>query len=287
MIAVKLMGGLGNQMFQYAAGRALALRLHAALKLDHSFLEADSQATYTRRHYELGAFNCKAEKAGADDLEKVRKATRPGPFARLFARPTITVLKENGFQYNRQIERIDGDVFLDGFWQSEKYFSGIRPALLTDFSLGKKLSDKAAALKSRVLADTHSVFVHFRRGDYVTLPSAASVHGAAALDYYQSAVELLRSKVANPSFYVFSDDMDWVKQHFKAEGAVYVEGLEACEDLELMKSCRHGIIANSSFSWWAAWLNENGEKVVVAPKQWFKDPSINTVDLIPAAWHKI
>lgn len=287
MIVMKLMGGLGNQMFQYAAGRALALRLGAPLRLDHSFLEADSNGAYTKRHYELGVFNCKAEKANADVLQKVRKASRRPLFFHLFSRPGMTVLKEHGFAYNRQIESAQGDVYLDGFWQSEKYFSGIRGQLLSDFSLLKKLSAKATALKDQVLADPNSVFVHFRRGDYVSLPSAASVHGAAGMDYYLSAVELLRSQIPRPSFYVFSDDIAWVEQHFKPGGAVYVEGLETCEDLELMKNCRHGIIANSSFSWWGTWLNENPEKIVVAPKQWFKESSINTVDLIPASWHRI
>ena len=281
------MGGLGNQLFQYAAGRALALRLNTALKLDHTFLETDSKGAYTQRHFELDIFNCAAEKASAADLAKVRKAENLTFLTKLFARNSFTIFKEKGFSYNTEFEQLEGDVYLSGFWQSEKYFARIRQTLLNDLTLRLPLSAAASCLKQEIAANATSVSVHFRRGDYVSLQPASDFHGAAEMAYYQKSLDFTRAKLAQPAFYIFSDDIEWVKANFKVEGALYVSGLKAYEDLELMKSCRHNIIANSSFSWWGAWLNQHGDKTVVAPKKWFKDASINTIDLIPAGWHSV
>lgn len=287
MVLVNLMGGLGNQAFQYATGRSLSIKLNTELKLDHSFLEADTKGQYTQRHYELSVFNGPQLRATEDDLMLVAKARKQGLFSKLFSGSKITLFNENGFPYNTPIEAVSGDVYLNGFWQSEKYFKGIRQTLLYNLSLKVALSSEAAKLKDEIKKQEVAVSLHFRRGDYVNLSSASAFHGVAGLDYYQKAVELISSKMENPVFYIFSDEIDWVKQNFQLPGAKYISGLKSYEDLELMKTCRHNIIANSSFSWWGAWLNDNTRKIVVAPRNWFKDTSVNTTDLIPASWQKI
>jgi hypothetical protein len=284
MVVANLMGGLGNQMFQYAAGRALSLRLNTVLKLDHTYLERDSGGDYTQRHYELGVFNVQAEKASAEDLQRIDRARSGNFLTKLFSRNGFTIVNEKGFPYNVQIEDVVGDVYLHGFWQSEKYFRGIRQTILSDFTLRATLSPEALRLKEKISAATAAVSVHFRRGDYVKLASASAFHGTAELDFYRQAVALIKEKIASPEFFIFSDEIDWVRENFKLEGAVYVSGLKGYEDLELMKRCRHNITANSSFSWWGAWLNPEPAKVVIAPKKWFRDASINTADLIPASW---
>ena len=136
-----------------------------------------------------------------------------------------------------------------------------------------------------------SVSVHVRRGDYVNDPKTNAYHGTCSLDYYKKAVEIIRNKVKDPVFFIFSDDAEWVKKNFNIdEQQVLVsepEKLSLTEELKLMASCRHSVVANSSFSWWGAWLNNNNEKMVIAPQKWFADPLIDTSDLIPSAWIRI
>lgn len=278
---------MGNQLFQYATGRALSLRLNTVLKLDHSFLEADSKGAYTKRIFELDVFNCQQEKASAEDLRKVNQARRSNFFSRLFTRDGFSIVNEDGFAYNHRVAQVQGNVYLNGFWQSEKYFAGIRQTLLQELSLREPLTAAATQLKERILADRNSVSIHFRRGDYVKLQSAADFHGTAGMEYYDRALAIIRASVQDASCYIFSDEIDWVREHFRVPGAVYIAGLKGYEDLELMKHCRHHITANSSFSWWGAWLNPARDKVVVAPQKWFKDQNINTSDLIPKTWQKV
>lgn len=281
------MGGLGNQMFQYAAGHALSLKLNTEFKLDHSFLEADSKGTYTQRHYELNVFNGLQRRAENEELLNIAKARKKNILSAIFKKSNFTIYNEQGFPYNKEIENLSGDIYLNGFWQCEKYFAGMRQTILDDFSLKTPLSKEAVAIKEEINAKPASVSIHFRRGDYVKLESASVFHGTAELDYYRQAIEIIQSKINSPIYYIFSDEIDWVKQNFKIENATYVNGLKSHEDLELMKNCKHNITANSSFSWWGAWLNTNSEKTVIAPQQWFKDISVNTIDLIPSSWHKI
>ena len=290
MVITKLMGGLGNQMFQYATGRNLSVKLQSELKIDHSFLETDTKGEYTKRHYELDAFNCIQTRASEKEIKTIYQLQKTDILSKLnnaFSNKTINIFNEKGVRYTAEVEKLSGDIYLNGYWQSEKYFTSIRKFLLKEFSLKHNLNVQAAVLKNRILHDHQSVSIHFRRGDYVNSAAANSYHGTADLAYYHTAISIVKSKINNPSFYIFSDDINWVKENFKIDNAIYVEGLESQEDLELIKNCSHNITANSSFSWWGAWLNTNPAKIVIAPKQWFKDSTIDTSDLIPAAWLKI
>lgn len=257
-VIVRLKGGLGNQMFQYAYGRKLSLENKAVLKLDKSLLEwpiCQRLAGITARRYELGEFNINERFAGFWE----------------------TVLKPKG------------SLYLDGYWQNEEYFKGIRDILLEDFRLKKKT--KNFLKLEKLVCKANSVSIHFRREDYIKKAVTRKYHGTLGLDYYRKAIEIIGEKVKNPSFFVFSDDILWVKKNFKKvkEQTVYVSGLCKLtnpEELILMSLCKHNIIANSSFSWWGAWLNKNRRKIVLAPKKWFRAIGTNP-GVVPQEWIKL
>jgi hypothetical protein len=181
-------------------------------------------------------------------------------------------------------------MYLNGYWQSEKYFKSAEDKLRSELCLFDKPDEANQKILDEIV-QCPAVSLHIRRGDYITNPSAALVHGVCSLDYYHSAIRHITAHVENPYFFVFSDDPQWVKDNLKIGYPVqFVEANgpdRGAEDMRLMKSCRHHIIANSSFSWWAAWLNDRLDKIVVAPRIWFLDTKIDTKDLIPEQWHRI
>lgn len=296
MIIVKLWGGLGNQMFQYAAARRLAHVNSDQLKLDIGWFGREARGD-TRRQYELGVLSLAADIASAEESRRLRGVDRrrwPKIVKRLvsavgYAAPKSYVM-ESTITFDPEILRLKGDVYLDGYWQSEKYFRDTAGIIRNDLRL-KATPQGANAELLREISDGNSVSLHFRRGDYVTNPHAAAHHGIASLDYYAKAIETVRAQVSSPRLYIFSDDQEWVKRNLHTDVPVtYVEGNgpdNAAEDLRLMSACRHHIIANSSFSWWGAWLGSNPDKVVVAPSAWFSAEGADTSDLIPEGWLRI
>ncbi len=290
MIIVKLMGGLGNQMFQYAAGRSLSNRLGLPILMDHSFLETDPKGTYTPRRYELEIFEVKCKTAGSELLKTIPSSPafqNANFIQKLFKKSNFATFPENGFNYHPEFENLNSPTYLSGFWQSEKYFSAIRTSLLQDFNLKVALSSAASINFEKIRGAEHSVAVHVRRGDYVSSLSANQYHGLPAKDYYLKAINILSSQFPSIHFFFFSDDMNWTEANFNYENFHFIKGLKNYEDLELMKHCHHIITANSSFSWWAAWLNTNEHKIVICPKNWFSNHEINTADLIPNEWQRL
>ncbi len=294
MIVVKLIGGLGNQLFQYAAGRALANYHKTDLALDTSHLKVISNGAYTQRKFELDKFNINASIAGEEALKNFNfdqnkfigrlKKISPGLFNRM-------LFNEHHFNFHSEFLKLPKDTYLNGYWQSERYFNAVRGKLLTEITLKEPFSSHTLFIDKK-LTETNSVSLHVRRGDFVSLESANQFHGCLEVDYYKTALAQIKSKVADPIFFVFSDDLDWCKQNLDfIEKKEFVEGKanggSAREELVLMSRCKHNIIANSSFSWWAAWLNQNKSKTVIAPNNWFADKKINTNDLIPTNWIKI
>lgn len=174
---------------------------------------------------------------------------------------------------------------LDGYWQSEKYFASCVNQVRQAFKFPSL--DKGNQLIAQQIEQVNSVSVHVRRGDYVNNP----LHGdICTLDYYKRAIGIINSKIANPQFYVFSDDVAWCKDNLSLPNAVYVDGNQgknSYKDMQLISLCKCNIIANSSFSWWGAWLNINSNKVVIAPRKWFNDTRFNVSDLLPNEWIKI
>ena len=276
MIIVKLKGGLGNQMFQYALGKKISTMRKTIFKLDKNFLE---QPVWQKvigvvvRGYELGEFNIKTQFAGF--REKILAVPiREIPFH----------VKDNF----KRIERTKGNLYLDGYWQSEEYFKDIKNVICRDFRLKNKSMNFVKVAK--LISEPNSVSIHFRRGDYAEKGKTRRYHGLLGLDYYQKAISLVDEKVKDPHFFIFSDDSNWVKKNFKiGKPATYISGfyeLTNAEELVLMSNCEHNIIANSSFSWWGAWLNNNPSKIVIAPTRWFR-VKISSEEMLPLGWFKL
>ncbi|HAH32832.1 MAG TPA: alpha-1,2-fucosyltransferase [Elusimicrobia bacterium] len=290
MIIVKLVGGLGNQMFQYALGRRLSVKNNLPLKFDISYLgKANRPFTYRLEH-----LNTAGTVATAGEIARLKcgsglKAVIAGLLG--YPRYSDRYVKENGLRFQESVLNLKGGAYLDGYWGNEKYFTDIRDILLAEFTVKAALDGENKRI-AELIAATNSVSLHVRRGDYVSDPGAARVLGTCPLDYYSKAVELICAKAPDPHFFVFSDDQAWVKDNIKIalHQVTYVDhndGEHEFEDLRLMTLCRHNIIANSSFSWWGAWLNKKNHKTVLAPAKWFVDPTINASDFIPPSWTKI
>jgi|SRR5208337_704280 len=236
MIVANLKGGLGNQMFIYAAGRAMALRYNTGLIL----LKSDLGNANTKRHFQLDAFNIQA------------KSTPEGNVG-------------------------DDLIYLNGYFQSEKYFADYAKQIRKDFTL-KNLRELP------IDPTAMSVGIHVRRGDYVTDPATNRYHGLCDLDYYRRSMKFIEDRVGHCRFYLFSDDPQWARENLPGE-LISGNGLTDQEELIAMSRTRHQVIANSSFSWWAAWLNPRLDKIVVAPEKWFAAPEVpDTRDLLPHEW---
>jgi hypothetical protein len=298
MIIVRLSGGLGNQMFQYAAGRQLAHLLGSGLKLDTSLFDTPAPGD-TPRRFELGGYAISAGMATGEERRICRELGRikVTPLFRLLqrcgrypSRGGIRYYRELGFRFDCRLETLPDNLCLEGFWQSEKYFSSIGDIIRQELTPLKELSGHNARLAERIAA-TNSVSLHIRRGDYVSNPAAMSYHGTCTLEYYAGALELIARRVERPHLFVFSDDPAWAAENLKcAMPTTFVDHNDADngqDDLELMRRCRHNIIANSSFSWWGAWLNEHPGKTVIAPLRWFREPGVDTRDLIPEGWLRL
>ena len=287
------MGGLGNQLFQYAAGRALALKHKTELKLDLSFLNSDPKNVYTKRELELHVFDISSTISTSNELEAFYKRTFFQKIATKFfsSLPSKYFIgNQQGFEYDMAFESYPNNSYLNGYWQSEKYFGSFREVLLKDLVIKKEMSEQCKLIYDLIL-NSNSVSLHIRRGDYVSDKSAIAYHGTISLDFYDKALAYLNGLYKNLKVFIFSDDMDWVKANLKLTNEfVYVDfntEENSVFDMYLMSQCKHNIIANSSFSWWGAWLNQNPQKVVIAPDKWFADKNLNTKDLIPNSWQKM
>jgi hypothetical protein len=283
------MGGLGNQMFQVAAAYALAKYHNTDFKLDLSFLLKNNKTTeiFTARNYELNVFDYNfyiaTEEEKALFVKKKKNIFEKIKFKYL----NCKLIEENqeGIEFFHNSTK---NTYINGYWQNEDYFKEHKKDILKLFSF-KELPMNLHGIRNEIL-NANSVSIHIRRGDYVTNSAASSFHGLCSMEYYISAIKIMNSKVINPVFFIFSDDEDWVKENFIINQPYhFVSKNKSIDDLHLMKLCKHNIIANSSFSWWGAWLNENIDKVVVAPSQWFVDQKKNneTKDLIPDAWIRL
>jgi hypothetical protein len=276
MIITRLAGGLGNQMFQYAFARALSIKYNTNLKIDLSFLKNRNMGpNFTYRNYELDIFNV------VEDFNPTfENCIR-------FDEPHLNYSKEIVDNINRQIDK---DIMIDGYWQSVKYFEESKSVIKSDFTF-KSLVDDSSVDKIKLMLDdirsTNSVMLNIRRTDFLN----NDFHGVMGLDYINKSTELLESKIDNPKYFIFSDDIEWCEENIKLNNMVIVDhsykGDRFSYYLQLMKECKNFIIPNSSFAWWSAWLSDSPNKIVIAPKKWFTNESINTSDLIPSDWIRI
>jgi Glycosyl transferase family 11 len=294
MIITHVLGGLGNQMFQYAAGYALAKKNNTSLKLDLS----DFQNYQLHQGYELdNVFGINMLTATSEDVKEtigwflhfknVRRIVRRIIFFHALFKNLIF---EPHFHLWSKFKTINHKAYLQGYWQSEKYFSDYSTHIREKFQFKPILNADTLDLIEEIKKH-NSISIHIRRGDYVTDKKNHSVMAICSIKYYEAAIEyFLNSSINNVVFYVFSDDIDWAKNNLRIERQHYFvehnKGNSNYIDMQLMSNCKHHIISNSTFSWWGAWLNASDQKIVIAPKLWFVN-GFNDNDLIPAEWIRL
>ncbi len=300
MIIARIRGGLGNQLFQYAAARALAWEKNEQLKLDLYTYGTKSQS----RSFGLDRFLIDGETASREEIHQFTGSN----FLTRFINKQENylrcprVLAQPHYHFYEDFFSVPTPIYLSGYWQSEKYFKEFEQQLRSQLVLKNNLSESSLKWKQKMQAG-RSVAVHVRRGDYSSKSNYNSFFGTLSFDYYERAVKEMKAKIDDPTFFVFSDDIDWCKQNLKflpeAEFVAHDTAVHASEDLILISLCEHQIIANSTFSWWGAWLNANKDKIVIAPSKWFqitynKNPLptyaarfYNTKDLFPETWIRL
>ncbi len=276
MLAVRLKGGTGNQLFQYAFGKALEASGNNVY-FDRQYFAVDDT-----RHYVLDKYNTTVR--FVDTIEPV--------------------IGEPSLRYDCSNVRKYGNCTLDGYWQCEKYFLPVADQVRKDFTLREPVSEKTQKFRNLILGTPNSVFYHVRRTDNLSI-RALSWHGNLPESYYDRARQYIEERIPNRHYFIFSDDIEWCKQNVSLPDSTFVDantpGL-ACdseyvitakdgtqhEDLYLMSLCQHGIVANSTFSWWAAWLQSNPNKVVTAPDEWFLGTNQHlSLDIIPDSWKRL
>ena len=306
MIVVRISGGIGNQLFQYAMSRALSLRNGNDLKLDISFYDMEIEKD---RPFKLSNFNISnLEVATNEDFKKIGVPSPEGAdlssmLTRKFYREAGSFLAlekrrmilEKTFSFLPEILDIKHDCYLVGVWQSEKYFMDYAEEIRKEFELKAPLSAEAETIKKEITS-TNAISLHVRRGDQVHNPHLFAKHGVLGDGYYKQAVDYILGNsrsdqhLGSPRIFIFSDEIEWCKENLKFDiPATYVQGkgIADHEEMALMSLCEHNIIAKSSFSWWGAWLNKNPGKIVVAPAERFGSRDKSAPDLIPDFWVKI
>ena len=293
MVIVRLMGGLGNQMFQYAAARRIALAHQVPLKLDISWF-----AQWPDRAYALHGLDIQETFATPDELLEVA-----GPPAKGIRQLAFRLRRQLGIAYgwtwiherglspfDRRVLDPPTRVYLDGYWQSEKYFGDVADTIRHEFTIDSQPNVRSRGIADQI-ATTESVSVHIRRGDYVADPRASRARNVCTPDYYHRSVALIAERVGSPHLFLFSDDPQWIAANLRFEHPVTLVSENARhkehEDLRLMSACRHHIIANSSFSWWGAWLDPRPDKLVLAPRRWMNDPRVDDRDVLPPGWIRV
>jgi hypothetical protein len=290
MIIVQLKGGLGNQLFQYAAGLSLAAHHNVPLKVDISELRAPDEEIGTLRQFELQHL---IDSPVIASEQEIADFTDQNLFDKYYQKllPSYKrkIYNEKQFKYDPNFFKSGSNIYVKGYRQSEQYFRSIEKEVREKFRFKPALLNKVADFGDQ-LKDTQSVSIHIRRGDY-TDAALQSYHGLINKAYYQKAIEKMSTKLTNPAFFVFSDNIHWVKENLiLPSSAKFVSGNIShthYEDFYLMSCCQHNIIANSSFSWWAAWLNPNPNKIVIAPQKWFEGADLDMSDLIPSQWLRL
>ena len=245
-------------MFQYAYGRRLMLQEKKYVVFDISFFTGNKSTTDTDRPFLLNKFNI--------DNSLLLKNRR-----------------------NTFLKRIWMKIKVNNFYQSEKYFKDINGIIRKEFTLKNPLTLRAQEVSKEISNTKKSVSLHIRRGDYISDKKTNTYHGTCDTTYYKKAIDYIHQNLESPTFFIFSDDIRWVKENLKLENAVYVSNpkIKDYEELILMSMCSHNIIANSSFSWWGAWLNQNPNKIVIGPKQWLTHKTADELDILPAEWIQI
>lgn len=293
MITMKLAGGLGNQLFQYACGRSLANKYNTSLTLDTSFYRHKLWRRSLREVVNLGTALCGQVRIKTT-LEQIKRDRRYYDLDKFQLPKDIKLTQQNlptnrrdhnPFIFDRKIMQAGDNLVYEGYFNSYKYFKDIDLELRTELRLKTGLE---AALPPEILkkiVTVNSVSLHVRRGDYITRPEANRYHGTIGLDYYQAAIKIISAKISKPVFFIFSDDPRWCRENILLDQEThFISSLKNYQDLRLMSLCRHHIIANSAFSWWGAWLDPKPGKYVIAPARWLAEKDLKNSDLFPPEW---
>lgn len=284
MIIVSINGGLGNQLFQYAFGKHLAHLHHTEVHFDLSVFDNPKHRAFALHHFNTSLKQAKQNKLPFHIRKGYKNLRLIRALLNRFFYPYRVITQEQ-FDFNPSYLSINKNAYYWGYWQSEKYFSGVKDSIKQELSFKEDFSPLDESIRKKIEEQRCSVCLHIRRGDYV----GHSLLPVCDLSYYKKAVDLITGKFQNPYFFIFSDDIAWCKENFKINHAHdFVNSGEDWRDLRLMTHCHHNIIANSSFGWWGAYLGQHRSKVVISPKHWFNEnensDNYNTKDLIPDNW---
>ena len=290
-VIVRIYGGLGNQLFMYACGLALACRRQAPLLMDVGFLTSEQY-----RPFGLGIFNLRATFAESETVRRIRgfgdnKLSREWfHFRRSLGLARYPdYVREKGWRFDPQVVTAATPCYLKGHWMSERYFSDHAADIRQDLTFREPPTGRNAEIAAEIAASSDSVSIHVRRGDYLA-GSNSAIYASLGQTYYRRALAAMRQRVPQPRFFCFSDDPQAARRELDLPAdSVFVEhnGTVAHEDLRLMSLCRHHIIANSTFSWWGAWLATASDQVVIAPHQWWIHPDYDDTDIIPERWLRL
>jgi hypothetical protein len=280
-IVSRIYGGLGNQLFQYAMGRAMAIRSQSSLLLDTRYFDSAPTVTFRLGHFNIG------RTVTSGRLPPERKEGRLRYLLWRSLRLPPHRVRESALRFDAAMLAPRTNVWLDGYWQSERYFADCIETIRNDLRILTPPSQENANHLAEI-ASCPAISLHVRRGDYL-LPQNQALFAACSKQYYAKAVDLMASKMTGePVIYVFSDDPDWARANLALPFEKRVIGHNGrsadYEDMRLMSACRNHIIANSSFSWWGAWLNPSPDKIVIGPASWFADPSVSNPDILPESW---
>jgi hypothetical protein len=299
MIVVRLFGGLGNQMFQYALGRHLSWHRKTELLMDTSYFDYRSTTPqFTPRQFELDIFNIEAKVASSQELRglpyftnsiihrgvhKIKKIFN----LYYFLDSCEYISEKEPFHFDEKVLNVGRNAYLVGHWQNPRYFIEISDMIRSDFTFSVPFSEKTRTMATAI-REGMSVCINIRRGDFVR----NSVHGVLGLDYFYAAIKLIKERTNNCHFYIFSDEIGWCQENLRINsGHTFVTheyaGNKFAEYLYLMTQCKHFVIPNSTFGWWAAWLADYPQKIIIAPKRWFAQADFDTTELIPQGWERL
>jgi len=281
MIITMIYGGLGNQMFQYAIAKSIANKNGVNFQLDISRMNSKYFRDFNLEKFKIDLNIAKEEDVRSYKslylLESLSRRLKVNFFIDKY-------LEKKEFVFDKNVMKLSS-CYIQGYWQSFRYFTDIRDVLLNDFRLKGKMNYSNLFILDKIKSQ-NSISVHIRRGDYVTNKKNSSIYHHLNINYYRSAIDYMASMVEEPFFFIFSDDPKWAHENLKLKNTMVVDVNKFDNpefDLVLMSECEHNIIANSTFSWWGAWLNQNKSKIVVCPKKWMVK-SIDLSDLYPEEW---